>query len=89
MGEETTDVKVAVLENKVQHIQDDVQEVKVSMKEGFDKVHETLRELKERNSVTEFFRENWKVVTVVVGLAVGGNGWEVAKMILPSLLGAQ
>lgn len=86
---EENDVKVAVLENKVQHVQEDVQELKTDVKDGFDKVHEAIKELKERNSVTEFFRENWKVVTVVIGLAVGGNGWEVAKMILPSLLGTQ
>ena len=83
------DVKVAVLENKVQHMQEDVQQIKTDVNTGFDKVHEAIKELKERNSVTEFFRENWKIVTVVIGLAVGGNGWEVVKMILPSLLGAQ
>lgn len=86
---EENDVKVAVLENKVQHVQEDVQQIKADVKTGFDKVHEAIQELKERNSVTEFFRENWKIVSVVIGLAVGGNGWEVAKMILPSLLGAQ
>lgn len=85
--EKDNDVKVAVLENDVSHMKDDIQELKSDVKQGFEAVNATLKELKERNSVTEFFRENWKVVTVVIAMAVGGNGWEVVKMILPSMLG--
>ncbi len=69
------DVKIAVLEERVQTIQKNVEE-------GFKEVNSTLKELKERNSVSEFFRENWKAVAVVIAMVVGGDAWKVAEILL-------
>lgn len=93
-----TEVKIAVLEVKMADVKQsvtdlrnetkkDISDLNTAMHEGFKDVNTTLKELKERDNVSEFFQKNWKVVTIVVAMAVGGNGWEIAKALITSMGG--
>lgn len=82
-------VQVAVLENRMDRLEQDFVTLSKDVKDGFQKTHEALDALKNKNSVSDFIKENWKIIVVLVGIVVGGDAYKIAQLVLPSLLGGQ
>lgn len=71
---QSTEVKLAVLEDRLNRTQSDVAKLELALDRHMEKINKSLDDLKNRpNSVTQFIEENWKAIVLVVLTILGAN----------------
>lgn len=81
------EVRVAVLEERTERMQQDHEKLAKEVREGFKSVESQLSELLNRNSVSEFLKHNWRGVAVLGVLLFIKPTAEVTELLLQFLKG--
>lgn len=73
------EVRLAILETKMDQVQSDIGELKGALTSIDDK----LAALATRNPVNEFLHENWKLVLLIVAILMTGPANKVVDVLTP------
>lgn len=76
---ESPEVRIAVLETKMDQVQRDAAEMKGSLA----LINDKLDTLATRNPVSEFLKENWKLVALIVAILMTGPANKVVDVLTP------
>ena len=68
------DVRVAVLEDRVERVQTDVKQIADKLEAAVDRIERSITEIKDKpNPVAQFLNEHWKTIVVAVAALMGAN----------------
>lgn len=79
MSDASPEVRLAVLETKMEQVQKELGEVHTTLNSIDDK----LATLATRNPVNEFLKENWKLVLLIVAILMTGPANKVVDVLTP------
>jgi hypothetical protein len=81
MSDVSPEVRIAVLETKMEQVQKELGEVHTALTSIDDK----LAAIATRNPVNEFLKDNWKLVLLLLCIMLGGNAMKVVDVLLPAV----
>lgn len=81
------EVRVAVLEERTERMQQDHEKLAKEVRDGFKSVESQLTVLLNRNSVSEFLKHNWRGVAVLGLLLFIKPTTEVTELLIQFLKG--
>lgn len=76
---DTPEVRLAILETKMDQVQKDAAEMKGSL----TSINDKLDSLATRNPVNEFLKDNWKLVALIVAILMTGPANKVVDVLTP------
>ena len=79
MSEVNPEVRLAVLETKMEQVQKELGEVHTTLSSIDDK----LAVLATRNPVNEFLKDNWKLVALLIAILMTGPANKVVDVLTP------
>lgn len=79
MSEVNPEVRLAVLETKMEQVQKELGEVHTTLSSIDDK----LAALATRNPVNEFLKDNWKLVALLIAILMTGPANKVVDVLAP------
>lgn len=79
MSETSPEVRIAILETKMDQVQLDASEMKSSL----NSINSKLDNLATRNPVNEFLKDNWKLVALIVAILMTGPANKVVDVLTP------
>lgn len=79
MSETSPEVRIAILETKMDQVQLDASEMKASL----NSINSKLDNLATRNPVNEFLKDNWKLVALIVAILMTGPANKVVDVLTP------
>lgn len=79
MSETSPEVRIAILETKMDQVQLDASEMKASL----NSINSKLDNLATRNPVNEFLKDNWKLVALIVAILMTGPANKVVDVLAP------
>lgn len=79
MSEVNPEVRLAVLETKMEQVQKELGEVHTTLSSIDDK----LAALATRNPVNEFLKDNWKLVALLIAILMTGPANKVVDVLTP------